>query len=147
MFLVRLLNHVGCVVTFATWIGGLRGYVSRWIAWVCGSNFYIGCLGYVDQNIFYVGHSFYVDCVGQIFFACVNFFAWVKLFCRSIFFVSFQNFYLGQFNYRISSNKRVPNPPILLFYEDPLYCLSPFSNFAQLLPPLSLLPCCRTLVP
>ena len=27
----------------------------------------VGCVSYVGQNIFYVGHNFYVGCVGQIF--------------------------------------------------------------------------------
>ena len=60
----------------APWVRGLRGSI-----------FYVGCVGYVGQNIFYVGHNFYVGCMGQIcfcvsqfflrdskFFACVNFY-------------------------------------------------------------------------
>ena len=31
----------------------------------------MGCVGYVGQNIFYVGHNFCVVCVGQIYF-CVD---------------------------------------------------------------------------
>ena len=41
-------------------------------------------MGYVDQNIFYVGHIFYVGYVGQIYF-CVG-----------------QNFCVGQFFFRRS---------------------------------------------
>ena len=49
---------------------GLRGnvgYVRACVAWVCGlrglrglrgSNFYVGCVGYVSQNIFNVGQHF-----------------------------------------------------------------------------------------
>ena len=44
------------------------GYVGASFVWVRGlrgSNYYVGCLGYVGQNIFYVG---YVGlCVGQRF--------------------------------------------------------------------------------
>ena len=42
-----LLNRVGCLVTWVTWVHG--------------------CVGYVGQNIFYVGHNFYEGCVGQFF--------------------------------------------------------------------------------
>ena len=28
----------------------------------------MGCVSYVGQNIFYVGHNFYVGCVGQKYF-------------------------------------------------------------------------------
>ena len=47
------------------------GYVGVWVAWVRG------CVGYVGQNIFYVGQHFtwvawvnifYVGCVGQTFY-------------------------------------------------------------------------------
>ena len=54
------------------------GYVGPLVR---GSNLYVGCVGYVGQNIFYVGHNFYVGCVGQFFFA------WI--------FVSVKNFYVG----------------------------------------------------
>ena len=60
IFSPSLLNCVGCVVTWVTWVGGLRGSI-----------FYVGCVGYVGQDIFYVGHNFYVGCVGQIYF-CVG---------------------------------------------------------------------------
>ena len=71
---------MGCVVKWVTWVRGLRG-----------SNYYVGCVGYEGQNIFYVSHNFYVGCMGQIYF-CVgqNFlrgplreskiFAWVNFF-------------------------------------------------------------------
>ena len=36
-----------------------------------GSNFYVGCVGCVGLNFFYVGHNFNVGCVGQIYF-CVG---------------------------------------------------------------------------
>ena len=65
-----LLNRVGCVVTWVTWVHGLRG-----------SNFQVGWVGYAGQNIFYLGHNF---CVGQIYF-CVG--LWVgPIFLRRIFF-------------------------------------------------------------
>ena len=34
----------------------------------------MGCVGYVGQNIFYMGHNFYVGCVGQIYFCVSQFF-------------------------------------------------------------------------
>ena len=52
---------MGCLVTWVTWVRGLRG--------LRGSDFYLGCLGYVSQNIFYVGHNFYAGCVGQKYFS------------------------------------------------------------------------------
>ena len=55
-----LLNRVGCMVTWVTWVRGLRG-----------SNFYVGCVGHIGQNIFYVGRNFYMGCVGQLYF-CVG---------------------------------------------------------------------------
>ena len=61
---------MGCAVTWVTWVRELRG-----------SNFNLGCVGFLGQNIFYVGHNFYVVCVVQMYF-CVgqNFFAWVNFF-------------------------------------------------------------------
>ena len=64
---------------------GLRGnvgYVGPWVAWV---NFLRGLCGlrgsryFLRGSIFYVGHNFYVGCVGQINF-CVGpkFSAWVS---------------------------------------------------------------------
>ena len=55
---MSLLNCVGCVVT---WVRGLRGSI-----------FYVGCVGYVGQDIFYVGQYFtWVAWVKYIF-------AWVE---------------------------------------------------------------------
>ena len=68
-FKKTLLNRVGCVVMWVTWVRGL-----------CGSSFYVGCLGYVDQNIFYVGQHF----TWVIIFTWVTWvkytFVWVKIF-------------------------------------------------------------------
>ena len=65
---------MGCLVTWVTWVRGLRG--------LRGSDFYLGCLGYVSQNIFYVGHNFYVGCVGQIYFSMgQTFLSGSNLFC------------------------------------------------------------------
>ena len=59
------------------------GRVVTWVAWVCelrGSNVYVGCMGYVGQNIFYVGHHF-MWVVIFTWVAWVKYtFAWVKLF-------------------------------------------------------------------
>ena len=62
-----LLNCVSCVIM---WVRGLRGSI-----------FYVGCVGYVGQDIFYVGHKFYVGCVGQIYF-CVGLCVGQLLFTR-----------------------------------------------------------------
>ena len=43
------------------------GCVGPWVGGLSGSNFCLSCVGYVGQNIFYVGHNFYVGCVGKIF--------------------------------------------------------------------------------
>ena len=62
-----------------------------WVSGLRGSNFCVGCVGYVGQNIFYMGLNFYVGCVGQTFFMWVQiflhesfrgskFFAWVQQF-------------------------------------------------------------------
>ena len=46
-----------------------------------GSNFYVGCAGYVGQNIFYVGYNFYVGLRGSnILLRGLNFFAYVQQF-------------------------------------------------------------------
>ena len=65
---------------------------------LCGSNFYLGCLGCVDQSIFYVGHDVYVGCVGPNFLCGSNFFC-VDLcvgqnFLRGSKIFSLVNFYL-----------------------------------------------------
>ena len=41
------------------------GRVGPWVRRLRGLNLYVSCVG---QNIFYVGHNFYVGCVDQIFF-------------------------------------------------------------------------------
>ena len=41
-------------------------------------NFYVGCVGYIGQNIFYAGHNFNLGCMGQNFLRELNFFAWVN---------------------------------------------------------------------
>ena len=56
------------------------GSVGPWVRGWSGSNFYVG---YVGQNIFYVGHNFYVGCVDQIFLRMSIFFTWVKVFSLS----------------------------------------------------------------
>ena len=50
---------------------GNVGYVGVWVRGLHGSNYYVGWVGYMGQNIFYVRHNFYVGCVGQIYF-CVG---------------------------------------------------------------------------
>ena len=79
---------------------GLRGnvgYLGPWVRGLRGSNIYMGCVGYVGQNIFYVGHNFYVGCVGQIhfcvgqtflrgYFRGLKFFAWVQQFLLGLIF-------------------------------------------------------------
>ena len=67
---------MGCV---GPWLGGLRGL-----------NFYLGGVGYVGQNVFYVGQHFtwvttftwvaWVQCV----FAWVNFFYMCQNFLREL---------------------------------------------------------------
>ena len=79
------------MVTWITWKRGLCGSVGAWVAWVkflsrsCGlrgSNYFLRGL------TFYVGHNFYVGCVGQIYFCVGQFFLRVsKIFALS-------NFYL-----------------------------------------------------
>ena len=77
---------MGCVVTWITCVHALRA----WVRGLRGSNFYVGCMGYVGQNIFYVGQNFtwviiltWVAWVKYIFswvnFFCVgpNLFAWI----------------------------------------------------------------------
>ena len=83
---LSLLNRVGCVVTSVTWVGVLLGSMGG----LRGSDFYVGCVGYVRQNIFYVGHNFYVGCVGQIFLLGLRgskYFAWVNFFLRGSAFI------------------------------------------------------------
>ena len=75
------------MVTWFTWVRGLSG--------LRGSNFYVGCVGYMGQNSFYVGQHF----TWVIIFTWVG---WVKyIFVRVIFFawvfVWVKIFYVGQF--------------------------------------------------
>ena len=82
--------------------------MGTWVTWVrglCGSNFYVGYMSYVGQNIFYVGQHFtwviifmwvaWVKyfcvglCMGQNFLRESKIFVWVKFF-----FFSLVNFYL-----------------------------------------------------
>ena len=74
----RLRGNMGYVSWVGAWVRGLRG-----------SNFYVGCVSYVGQNIFYVCHNFYVGCVGKTFLRGSIFFKMVKIFCLS------QNFLRG----------------------------------------------------
>ena len=43
------------------WVAWYLGYEGGWVVWVrglCGSKFYVGCVGYVGQNVFYAGQHF-----------------------------------------------------------------------------------------
>ena len=57
-----------------------------------GSSFYVGCVGYVGQNIFYVGQHF----TWVIIFTWATWvkyvFAWVKILCLGNFFYVDPNF-------------------------------------------------------
>ena len=54
---------------------GNVGYVGAWVAWVTWVKFLPGLLGlreskyFLRGSTFYVGHNFYVGCVGQIYFS------------------------------------------------------------------------------
>ena len=90
---------------------GLRGnmrYVGASVPWVFrlpGSNFYVGYMGSMGLNFIYVGHNFYVVCVGRIYF-CVgqlfyvsqHFLSEVKFFCEGL------SFCVGQFNWCFNNN-------------------------------------------
>ena len=82
-----LLNHVGCVVTWVTWVRGLRG-----------SNFYLGCV----IQIFLRGSNFF--CVGL----CVgkNILPWVQKFYVGQFFLRWSTFiyYTRLFYYTTTNN-------------------------------------------
>ena len=67
---------------------GLRGNVGYVGAWVSGSNFYVGCMGYIGQNMFYVGPNFYVGCVGHIHFCVGQFFYVGQDFLRELKFLA-----------------------------------------------------------
>ena len=46
---------MGCVVTWVTWYVGFMG---PWVRGLRESKFYVGCVGYVGQNIFFVSQHF-----------------------------------------------------------------------------------------
>ena len=54
--------------------------MGEWVGGLHGPNFYVGCVGYVGQNIFYVGQHF----TWVIIFTWV---ARVKFFCVGQFFL------------------------------------------------------------
>ena len=58
------------------------GYVSPWVRGLRGSDFYVGCVGYVGQNNFYVGQHimWVINCTWV---------AWIKYLCVG------QNFLCG----------------------------------------------------
>ena len=95
-----LLNCVGCMVTWVTWVRGLRG-----------SNFYVGWVGYVAQNIFYLGQIYF--CVGltvvpkflQFFF----FFVDQPLFSKWDYF-SILQLIVWAFFFRVSSQQILTKP-------------------------------------
>ena len=74
--------------------------MGEWVGGLHGRNFYLGCVGYVGQNIFYVGQHFTwviiftwvarvkFFCVGQFFHMVQNFLRESKLFTGSKFGVS-----------------------------------------------------------
>ena len=59
-----LLNSVGCVVTWVTWVRLLRGSVGVWVAL---DNFYVGYVGQIYLFFTWVKYTF-IGCVGQIYF-------------------------------------------------------------------------------
>ena len=63
----RLRGNMGYVSWVGAWVRGLRG-----------SNFYVGCVSYVGQNILYVCHNFYVGCVGKTCLRGSIFLRWSK---------------------------------------------------------------------
>ena len=84
---------------------GLRGNVGAWVVWVKflpGLRELLGSKYFLRGSTFYVGHNFYVGCVGQsllrglhgsnIIFAWV--FAWVQNFRVVQFFFAWVSFYL-----------------------------------------------------
>ena len=76
-----------------------------WVRGLGGSNFYVGCVGYMGQNTFYVGHHF----KWVIIFTWVAWvkytFPWVKLFlCGQNFLRGSNNFCSGLF-LRVSLKK------------------------------------------
>ena len=70
-FQPSLLNCMGCVVTCVTWVRGLPGSI-----------FYVGCVGYVGPDIFYVGQNFRWAIIFTWFPWVKYIFAWVRNFLR-----------------------------------------------------------------
>ena len=68
-----------------------------WVRGLCVSNFHVGLVGYVYQNVFYVSRHFYISSVdrkyfeGQYFCLGRNFFGWVKFFA----WINFSFFFAG----------------------------------------------------
>ena len=79
------------MLTWVTWVRGLRRCVG------CVGQFFTRELrvGYVSENIFYVGHKFYAGCVGQIYF-CVSQVLLRESLRGSKCFMWFKNFCVGQ---------------------------------------------------
>ena len=62
---------MGCLATWVTWVRRLRESVGLWVPWVKLLRELRGLRGskyFLRESTFYVGHNFYVDCVGQIYF-------------------------------------------------------------------------------
>ena len=54
---------MGFVVTWVTWVRGLRG-----LRGLRGSKYFLrGSKYFLRESTFYMGHNFYVGCVGQNF--------------------------------------------------------------------------------
>ena len=79
------------MVTWVAWVNflrELRGNVSPWVAWVNFLRELRGLRGsryFLRGSMFYVGHNFYVGCVGQIYF-CVGLCVGQLLFTRRDYF-------------------------------------------------------------
>ena len=54
-----LLNHVGCVGCVGAWV--------EWVKFLCGLCGLRGSKYFLRESTFYVGHSFYLGCVGRKF--------------------------------------------------------------------------------
>ena len=61
------------MVTWFTWVRGLSG--------LRGSNFYVGCVGYMGQNSFYVGQHFTLVIIFTWVAWVKYIFVWVICFC------------------------------------------------------------------
>ena len=95
-----------------TWVASVRGSVGPWVAWV---KFLRGLHGLRGSKYFYVGHNFYVGCVGQIYF-CVDqiFFHGSKFFCVDL--CMGQNFLRGSKIF-VLVNFYLLDEIILLYYN------------------------------